>query len=331
MLFGILFWLLACQPAKEKQVAEVPPVGHYEGSIQLQAQGTLRAALDIRHPSPGHYEAELTVPDATTLSFVGDTILYANNQLQLRRPSQPNQLLTLNLDGDFWRGTLQLDSLKTEALLVRRGQPSPSTYRVEELPQNQGSSWLFSPADTSTPGPALALLPDSTTAQTAALWADALAREGVIVLVLPAAGTGTTGLGTALDLLRATPGADTASIGVWATGRRAAALATELNEGSGARTAFLVAQQVEVTPEVKADFRELTRRKLPILGLYGGAGSSTQAARLRAALGGRRAAVRTYPSAGADLLMPGAQPNRFSAGASAEVLDWLHMVLSQER
>ena len=39
-----------------------------------------------------------------------------------------------------------------QALLVKRGPPTPSTYRVEELPQDQGSAWLFAPADTSTPG-----------------------------------------------------------------------------------------------------------------------------------------------------------------------------------
>ncbi|WP_345235895.1 hypothetical protein [Hymenobacter saemangeumensis] len=325
LLLWPLLCLLACQSGQEagEGAAASPPVGHYEGSIQAPALGSLRAALDIRHPSPGHYEAELLVEGAPALSFVGDTIHFANNQLRLTRPGRAGQQLTLQLAGDFWKGSLQLDTLKADALLVKRGTPTPSTYRVEELPQDNGSAWLYSPADTRTPGSAVVLLPDSATTAAGALWGDALAREGITVLVLPAAGAGTTGLGTALRLLRATPGVDTASVGVWAAGRRAAALALELAGPGGPRAAFLVVQQVSLDAESRADFRELAQRRFPVLGLYGAQGANALATPLRAALGGRRATVLAFRDAGPDLLVPGQVVPRFATGLPDAIAEWV--------
>ncbi|MFC7666936.1 hypothetical protein ACFQT0_05515 [Hymenobacter humi] len=322
--------LAGCQSQGDQEAAAVPPpVGHYEGSITVAGQPELRAALDIRHPSPGHYEAELTVPTAGTLSFVADTILFSNNRLRLARPARPSQVLTLTQDGDFWRGSLALDSAKGETILLKRGMPTPSTYRVEQVPQGTGAAWLFSPSDTSTPGAALALLPDTETAPAAALWADALAREGVIVLVLPAADSATAAaeaprLQTALSLLRSTAGADTATIGAWASGARAAALAQVLANPGGPRVAFFMSQNADIDPASRAAFRELRKRKLPLLGLYGGAAANQRAAALRNALGGRRGAlVRAYRTAGPDLLVPDGLSPRFGPGLPNEVVEWL--------
>ncbi|WP_426060308.1 hypothetical protein [Hymenobacter sp. B1770] len=305
-------------------------MGHYEGSIALAGQPEMRAALDIRHPSPGHYEAELTVPTATALNFVADTILFSNNQLRLTRPGRAGQVLTLTQEGDFWRGSLALDSAKAEAILLKRGAPTPSTYRVEEVAQTEGSAWLFSPSDTGTPGAAIVLLPDAAAAPAAALWADALAREGIIVLVLPAADSATAATETprlqaSLRLLHSTPGTDTASIGAWASGVRAVVLAQVLAASSdGPRLAFFMAQNAEFSPADRAIFRELKRRKLPLLGLYSGATSARQATALRNALGGSRGAtVRTYRAAGPDLLVPGGPSPRFGAGLPGEVVEWL--------
>ncbi|MDB5270205.1 MAG: hypothetical protein JWP58_3245 [Hymenobacter sp.] len=321
---GIL--LTACQP-KHEQTAEAttPPVGHYEGSLSAAGQPEARATLDIRHPSPGHYEAEFTAPG--TLSFVADTIVFSNNQLRLTRPARPGQALALTLDGDFWRGTLTLDSTKATTILVKRGAPTPSTYRTEEVPQATGSAWLFAPADTGTPGAALALLPDAETAPTAAIWADALAREGLIVLLLPPADSATAAdetprLQAALRLLRGTAGADTANIGTWATGGRATALASLLTGPGAPRTAFFIAQNPVVDANARATFRELRSRKMPLLGLYGGAGATNRAAALRNALGGRRgAAVRVYRATGPDLLLPGSAA--FGPGLPGDVVEWL--------
>jgi hypothetical protein len=304
-------------------------VGHYDGGIGTAGQLGLRAALDIRHPSPGHYEAEFTVPAATGLNFVADTLLFSNNQLRLTRPGRPNQALTLTLDGDFWRGSLALDSIKTQTILVKRGEPTASTYRVEEIPQATGSAWLFAPSDTGTPGPALIMLPDTATAAAAALWADGLARDGIIVLVLPAAdSTGAPAemprLQAAVRLLRNTPGADTTKVGAWATGARATALAEVRATPASPRLAFIIAQNAETSPAARAAFRELTKRKLPVLGLYGGAAATQRAAALRTALGGKRnSAVRAYRAAGPDLLVPGRGYPQFASGLPDDVAAWL--------
>jgi hypothetical protein len=326
---GILALLAACQSRHDPaDTSTIPPVGRYEGSISPNGQAEMRAALDIRHPSPGHYEAELTVPTAGTLSFVADSIYFTNNQLRLSRPAHPGQVLTLTLDGDFWRGSLALDSTKAPTILVKRGAPTPSVYRVEEVPQANGSAWLFAPSDTGTPGPALALLPNAATAPAAALWADALAREGVIVLVLPTADSATAAteaprLQAAFRLLRATPGADTTNIGVWGAGLRAGALAQIVGRPGSPRVAFLIAQNPEFDLAGKAAFRELTDRKLPLLGLYSGAATQWASALRNATDGRRTAVIRTYKAAGTDLLVPNGLAPRFGPGLPGEVVDWL--------
>ncbi len=329
-LVGLGLMVAACQPQdKDADTASPPPVGHYEGSISAVGQPEMRAALDIRHPSPGHYEAELTVPAAGALSFVADSIYFSKDQLLLRRPARANQTLALTLDGDFWRGALTLDSTKATTILLKRGAPAPSTYRVEEIPQTNGSAWLFAPADTTTPGAALALLPDAATAPAAALWADALAREGFIVLVLPAADSATIAtegprLQAALRLLKGTPGADTAKVGAWAAGTRAGALAQVLVGPGNSRAAFLIAQNAEYDLAGRAAFQALKKRKLPVLGLYGGAAAAQRAAALRNALGGQRGTtVRTYRTASPDLLVPDGLSPRFGPGLPGEVVEWL--------
>ena len=320
----------ACQARHDgAETAALPPVGHYEGSLSVAGQPEVRAALDIRHPSPGHYEAELSAPAASALSFVADTIFFANNQLRLVRPARPGQALALTLDGDFWRGALTLDSVQASLILLRRGEPSPSTYRVEQVPQANGSAWLFSPADTGTAGPAVALLPDSATAAAAPLWADALARNGVIALVLPATGDATVAaeiprLEAALRLLHGTAGADTATLGAWAAGPRTAALAQALRGADGLRVAFAIIQNAAAGPEERTALRELRKQKLPVLGLYGGPAGTARAATLRNAMGGRRdATVRAYRTAGTDLLVPGGLGPRLGPGLPDDVLEWL--------
>ena len=308
------------QPDAAATAAGPPPVGHYQGSVAVPAGPRLAAALDVRHPSPGHYEAELTLPAAPGLSFVADTVLFAAHQLLLRRPGRPGQTLRLALDGDFWRGTLALDSGLAPVLLVRRGAPSPRSYRVEELPQaGGGTAWLFAPADTRTPGPALALLPDAATAAAAPLWADALARNGVIVLLLPATDSALAPLPAALRRLRATAGADTAAVGAWLAGGRAAAFA-------GAKLArptpaFLLLQNVPAASgPARAAWAALAAR--PLLGL--GAGRENSRA-VRQALPRRRATtLLALPTAAPDLLEPGPLGPQLGPQAQAAVLAWLH-------
>ena len=327
-LVGLLGLALpACQSRHEAaETAATPPVGHYEGSLATAGQPELRAALDIRHPSPGHYEAELTVPAVGTLSFVADTILFSRNQLRLVRPAHPSQTLTLTLEGDFWRGSLTLDSARAPAILLKRGVPSPSTYRVAKVPQVAAGAWLFAPSDTGTPGAALVLMPDAETSPAAALWADALAREGIIVLLLPPADSaaGASRWQAALRLLHHTAGADTANVGTWAAGPQAATLAQTLAVPNSPRTAFLIVQNTKIDATTQTALRELRGHKLPLLGLYGGPAAAQWAPGLRNSLGGRRRnVVRIYRKAGPDLLMPNEVRPRFGSGLPNAVVEWL--------
>ena len=317
--------LAACQSQHPSaDTAIVPPVGHYRGSLGT-GSSQLRAALDIRHPRAGHYDAELTVAGAPALSFVVDTLLLAGSQLRIVRPARPGQTLTLTLEGNFWRGTLAVDSASLPLILLRRGVPDPSSYRVEAMPQLKGKSWLFAPTDTDTPGAALALLPDAATAPTAALWADALARAGVIVLLLPPsvdsarAATEMPRLQAALRQLRATPGVDTASLGVWASGNRAVALVA-----ASPRLGFFIIQNAVIDATTRPAFRELRNRKIAMLGLYGGPDASLRAAQLRAAVGNRRGnLVRSYRATGPTLLSGEGLGVQFGPGLPGEVADWV--------
>ena len=333
--FGLKSWLAlllawsglaACQPQRTPADATVaPPVGHYQGSLGAAGSAQLRATLDIRHPRAGHYDAELTVAGAPALSFVADTLLLAGSQLRLVRPARPGQTLTLTLDGDFWRGTMTVDSASVPLILLKRGVPDPSSYRVAAGPPAEGPSWLFAPTDTGTAGAALALLPDAATAPAAALWADALARAGIIVLLLPppadsaTIATETPRLLAALRQLRATSGADTANLGVWAVGERAPVVAA-----AGPRLAFFIAQNAVVDATIRPAFRELRNRKVAVLGLYGGADATTHAAQLRAAVGSRRGnLVRSYKAVGPTLLNGAGLSVQFGPGLPGQVVEWV--------
>ncbi|MBD2724729.1 alpha/beta hydrolase family protein [Hymenobacter armeniacus] len=338
-LLGMALSIVACQPEQSADTqATPPPVGHFEGSLSPAQQPELRAALDINHPSPGHYEAELTVPAVGTLSFVADTILFANRRLTLRRPARPGHVLTLTQDGDFWRGTLALDSVTMPVILLKRGTPRPRTYRVEKSPGPNGPFWLFAPADTSTPGPALVLLPDSGTSPTAALWADALARNGIVTLLLPAPDTTVSSVGfleNALDVLHYAPGVDTANVGVWAAGTQPLAYVGGLpisrslrqrrmrpNDARNLHLSFFIAQNAQLDDASRAAFQNMKAERVPVLGLYGG-GNARAAAALQRVLGGRRGTVRVYRGTGPDLLVPGDVSPSFGAGLPEDVLQWL--------
>lgn len=290
--------------------------GHFEGRVELKSGPvkSFKLALELRHPRAGHYEAEVVAPSQPSLSFVADSVDYQPPTLRLTRPGRPGQRLTLARDGDFWRGTLTLDSAAAPVLLVRRGAAEPASYRVRRLGQGGddaalgAGALLFAPADESTAGPALALLPAATHAALAARWADELARAGIIVLLLPPLADTIADITAAHDLpavqaalrrLRATPGADTARLGVWATAGRAARLLPGLTGVGAPRPAFLIMQQLAASRELRSAVRSL-RPATPVLGLYaeGPAGSRRDGPALRAALGRRGGSrVRVVPAA----------------------------------
>ncbi len=304
LLVALLLGLSACQPGTRPEVAApLPlPTGHFAGGLQVPGRPELRAALELRHPRPGHYNAELVLPQQPALSFVTDTLTFGGDTLRLTRPGRPGEVLTLGRQGDFWRGTLTLDSARYPLLLVRRGPPEPAVYHVrrDEVAGTNGPALLFSPADESLPGLALAFFPTPPTAAEGPVWADALARQGHTVLLLPAADTLTApALANALALLRRTAGVDTARVGAWLGGRAASQLPLIFTENPALRPAFVVVQNMPTPPlAARRAWRDLAQRE-PLLAVYGVAQPKATAAAGRALLGGQH--VRQGPNAA---LMP---------------------------
>ncbi|TDN39724.1 hypothetical protein A8B98_17265 [Hymenobacter sp. UV11] len=291
---ALLLGLGACQPGTTHSDAAAPlplPTGHFAGGLQVPGRPELRAALELRHPRPGHYDAELVLPQQPALNFVGDTLTFVGDTLRLARPGRPSETLTLGRQGDFWRGTLRLDSVRYPLLLVRRGPPEPAVYRVrrDEVAGTNGPALLFSPADESLPGLALAFFPTPSTAAEGPVWADALAREGHTVLLLPAADTLTApALANSLALLRRTAGVDTARVGAWLGGRAASQLPLLYADNTASRPAFVVVQELPTPPlAARRAWRDLAQRK-PLLAVYSTAQSKADAAGGRALLGGQR-------------------------------------------
>lgn len=285
--------MAACQSRPEAAGATraVPPTGHYVGALQVAGQPELRAQLEVRHPRPGHYDAELVLPQQPGFSFVADSLTFGGDTLRLARPGRPGETLTLGHEGNFWRGTLRLDSVSYPLLLVRRGDPEPAVYRVhhDEVAGTTGPALLFSPADESLPGLGLALFPTTATALGAPSWADALARQGHTVLLLPPADTLTApALANALALLRRTAGVDTARVGTWVSGRPAGLLPVLLAENTASRPAFVVVQGMPAPPlATRAAWRTLAQRG-HLLAFYESAQPKADAAQARALLGRQR-------------------------------------------
>lgn len=311
LLLGLLTGLAGCQSQADYVASArpaTPPTGHFAGTLQVLGQPELRALLEVRHPRPGHYDAELVLPQQPALSFVADSLTFVGDTLRLARPGQPGQTLALGRQGDFWRGTLLLDSVRYPLLLLRRGEPEPAVYQVrrDEVAGTSGPALLFSPADESLPGLALALFPTPGTAPAAPAWADALARQGHTVLLLPTADTlAAPALANALALLRRTPGVDTARVGAWVSGQPAGLLPLLLTENTASRPAFVVVQNMPAPPlATRRDWQVLAQRKR-LLALYDPSQPLAAVAQARALLG--RPRVRQASE----------------AGLRKQVIDWL--------
>jgi len=293
-LLGLLAGLTACQAQPEAAGSQTgaphPSTGHFAGTLEVPGQPALRAVLEVRHPRPGHYDAELVVANAPSLSFVADTLAFERNTLHFSRPGRPGEQLTLTQQGDFWRGKLAVDSVSYPTLLLRRGPAEPAVYRVrrDEIAGPSGQALLFSPADETLPGIAMAVFPTSDTAPNSPSWADALAREGYTVLLLPAADTlAPTHVAAALTYLHRTPGVDTARVGAWAAGTRAPLLAAMLAEPNlgGPRPAFVIVQGVPLPSAASRPVWRTLARTERVLGLY----EATDAQTVRTANGLRTA------------------------------------------
>jgi hypothetical protein len=298
-LLGLLTSLAACQPQPDTATATraaPPPTGHFAGTLQGPGQPALRAVLEVRHPSPGHYDAELVLPEQPALSFVADSLTFTRDTLRLARPGRPGQQLALVRQGNFWRGTLSLDSASYPLLLVRRGDPEPAVYRVrrDEVAGTTAPALLFSPADESLPGLALAFFPSTGDAQAGPAWADALARQGHTVLLLPPADSlAAPALANALALLRRTAGVDTARVGAWVSGPSAGLLPLILAENTASRPTFVVVQDMPAPPlAVRRDWHALAQQG-QVLAVYAATQPKAAVAQARVLLGTRR--VRQAP------------------------------------
>jgi len=294
LLLGLVASLAACQNQPDTAASRplaAPPTGHFAGTLQVPGQPELRAVLEVRHPRPGHYDAELVLPQQPALNFVADSLAFAGDTLRLARPGQPGEALTLGRQGDFWRGTLLLDSVRYPLLLVRRGEPEPAVYRVrrDEVAGASGSVLLFSPADETLPGLALALFPTPGTAPSAPAWADALARQGHTVLLLPPADTlAAPTLANALALLRRTPGVDTARVGAWVSGRPAGLLPLLLAENTASRPSFVVVQAMPAPPLATRHTWQALAQRGQLLAIYEAEQPRPEVTQARALLGRQR-------------------------------------------
>lgn len=298
-MLGLLASLAACQSRPEVAGAApaAPPTGHYAGTVQAPGQPALRAVLEVRHPRPGHYEAELILPEQPALSFVADSLTFTRDTLRLARPGQPGQQLTLARQGNFWGGTLGLDSARYPLLLVRRGEPEPAVYHVrrDAIAGTTAPALLFSPADESLPGLALAYFPSTADSQAGPVWADALARQGHTVLLLPPADSlSAPALANALALLRRTAGVDTARVGAWVNGPAAGLLPLVLAENTASRPSFVLVQNMPAPLlAVRRDWQALAQRGR-LLAVYDATQPRAAVAQARALLGARR--VRQAPA-----------------------------------
>ncbi len=299
LLLGLLASLAACQarPDAAGAAPATPPTGHFAGTVQAPGQPALRAVLEVRHPRPGHYEAELVLPEQPALSFVADSLTFTRDTLRLARPGQPGQQLTLARQGNFWGGTLGLDSARYPLLLVRRGEPEPAVYRVrrDAIASTDAPALLFSPADESLPGLALAYFPSTADGPAGPVWADALARQGHTVLLLPPADSlSAPALANALALLRRTAGVDTARVGAWVNGPAAGLLPLVLAENTASRPSFVVVQNMPAPLiAVRRDWQALAQRG-HLLAVYDASQPRAAVAQARALLGARR--VRQAPA-----------------------------------
>ena len=285
------------------------------GPVRIPLPAVMRLLLG--HGGPHDTAAafivnQIRLPKALTALVVGMGLAVSGLQMQtlFRNPLAGPSVLGLTAGAGLG-----------VALVMLAGGSAAGGFAVRQL--GLSGSWALVLAATT--GAALVLLPDAATAPTAALWADALARAGIIVLLLPptepaaTATTETPRLLAALRYLRTTPGTDTTNLGAWAVGSRAAAVAA-----AGPHLAFFIAQNAGVDAASRPAFRELRNRKLPVLGLYGGPDALPRAAQLRAAVGTRRGnLVRSYRGTEASLLAGAGLNVRFGPALPDEVVEWV--------
>ncbi len=311
--------LLSCSLDSGKTAAVVLPTGHYEGTVAYQ--GTeLETVLELRETSPGQLEADMLFPQEAGLSFAVQDPRYKEPQLLFEQGGVPGSIsVSAVREGDFLRGVFALDSVKADFVWVRRGKAAPRPYQTTtvQLPASQLALTLLVPDDTTTARhPAVALFADDTHQAAAQHRADQLARQGFVTTVVavaagsPADSVALRAAVAVLQALRRNSAVDTLRVGVWARGA-SAAVAVPAATLVKPRAAFLVLENVSLASmEDTRPLLALSRRRVPVLGLYAAADTSLNAKesarRLRNAVGYQRAnKVRVFPGANARFVVPG--------------------------
>ncbi len=316
-----LLLLAACSadPDGSQADASAPlPTGHYEGPISYQ--GTeLRVALDLCEVAPGKLQADVSFPQVPGLEFEAARLKYQEPQLRLEQGVGGISLQAVR-EGDFLRGVLSWDSVRTDFVWARRGEAAPRPFREQTLAVRTAggaqAGQLRLPDDTVTHHPAVALVAQPQTLAAAQTRAAYLARRGFVTLVVTAATPAQpTDSGAyqvaaaALAALRRQAAVDSGRVGYWVRGSLAPQVAVAAGKDKPA--AFVVMEAAPAaTREQAAAYLPLSRQRVPVLALYAGLDTTTNvresAQRLRAALGYRSGSqVRVYPQAGSEFRQRG--------------------------
>ncbi|MBG8553466.1 hypothetical protein [Hymenobacter guriensis] len=290
-------------------------MGHYEGAVNMPGTGA-RIGLELRKMASGQLQAELALLGEKTTMVPLGTVRYRAPQLQLEQAGGFPGRLTISAlrEGDFLRGTLQLDSLRGEFVLVRRGDAAPRPWREHavRLPglSKAQSATFYVPDDTLTRHPVIVAWASATPAHLDQVLR--LSQASVATLLLapsaPADSAVAHATAAALQWLRRRPEADTTRLGAWGRGPTASEVAVAARRASAS---FLVLESVEVMDEAGSQpFRALGRARIPVFGFYAGRDTTLSvresSRRLRQALGQRRGVqVRVFDSAWPGFYLPG--------------------------
>ncbi|SNR45832.1 hypothetical protein [Hymenobacter mucosus] len=318
--------LAACSSDATRDATTIPlPTGHYEGPISYL--GTeVRVALDLREVTPGQLQADVSFPTMPGLEFAAAQLRYQEPQLRIEQHAHANGGISIQAvrEGDFLRGVLTWDSLRTDFVWVRRGDAASRGYREQSvrlgLPGYSQPLAILFPDDTLAKHPAIALVPPLAATARATTQAARLARQGYVTVVVPVTAPSPVAAGTdsvatqvasaALTLLRTQTGVDSSRVGIWGSGVASSAVALAAAT-SQPQAAFVVLEAAPATTAAEArQYRVLGEQHLSTLGIYAALDTSVNvqesSRRLRTALGNKGAMqVRTIPQVSSTFVLPG--------------------------
>ncbi|GAB2950142.1 hypothetical protein GCM10027048_14150 [Hymenobacter coalescens] len=304
--------LHGCAPATEKQHAA--PTGRYEGTLTHRG-AEMPVVVNLYQDSVSRrVQVVVRVADTPLYSRFFDSVAYQAPTLAGRLPG--GSRLALREEPNFLTGSIWLhDTLRAELVAVRRAPSDLPSYTTARQPGADGGyGLLFTPLDTVLRRPAVLLWPEAGAVGAAFGWADWLVRQGMVVAVAApepqSDSVAAPQLRAALQRLRSETRArvDSTQVGVWGFGAGGRAAALAVTGVSPAKPAFLILQGPGLTPADRSWLRQLGRRRLPVLGLYGALDTTVNvresSQQLRNAVGGRRGSgVKVYQQASKSLLV----------------------------